>query len=71
MNKNSGNSQNHKQKKPIQILRERRGGAPTELVERNHVQKKLQGKLADALKEKTMTGPELAQATGIPIHEVF
>ena len=71
MNEESGNSQSHKQKKPIQILRERRGGVPKELVERNREQKKLQGQLADACKEKAMTVPELTQAPGIPPHEVF
>jgi predicted Rossmann fold nucleotide-binding protein DprA/Smf involved in DNA uptake len=72
MNENSAKSQNHKQKKPIQILRDRRGGVPKELAERNREQTKLRKQLSEALKDDGVkTVPELAQATGIPSHEVF
>ncbi len=58
-------------KKPIQILRERRGGVPRELIERNRQQAAIRRKLAEVLQSASKTVPELAQETGLPTHEVF
>ncbi len=58
-------------KKPIRILRERRGGVPRELLERNRRQKKIFRDLLDALGDGPRTIPELAASTGIPSHEVL
>jgi len=60
-----------KRKKPIQILRERRGGVPRELVERNRRQNAMRRRLLDALGEGPKTIPELAQGLGRPAHEVL
>jgi predicted Rossmann fold nucleotide-binding protein DprA/Smf involved in DNA uptake len=60
-----------KDKKPIQILRERRGGVPKLLVERNREQTRIRKKLAEALRDGPRTVPEIAKATDIPTHEAF
>jgi len=58
-------------KKPIAILRERRGGAPGELVERNRQQAASRRRIVDALKVASKTAPEIARETGLPPHVVF
>jgi len=58
-------------KKPIQVLRERRGGLPKELVERSRQQAKTHKLLTAALKDGPKTVPELAEATAMPSHEVL
>lgn len=58
-------------KSPIQVLRERRGGVPKHLVERNRQQIAVRRKLVEALRAGPKTVPELAQATGLPRHHVF
>jgi len=60
-----------REKKPIQILRERRGGVPKELVERNRRQTQTHKQLTTALKDGPKTVPEIAQSTGLPSHELF
>jgi len=57
--------------KPIQILRERRGGVPRELVERNRQQAANRRRIIDALKDGAKTVPEIAKETGLPPHEAF
>ena len=57
--------------KPIQILRERRGGVPKEFVERSRRQAKAHKVLAAALKDGPKTVPEIAQIAGLPTHELF
>jgi hypothetical protein len=57
--------------KPIQILRERRGGVPKELVERSRRQAQAHKLLASALKDGPKTVPEIAKITELPTHEVF
>ena len=52
-------------KKPIQILRERRGGAPKDLIARSREQKKILGRLRDALQGGSRTVPEISSATGL------
>lgn len=58
-------------KRPVQILRERRGGVPGELMERNRRHGVIRRKILAALKKEPMTVPELARAVELPTHEVF
>ncbi len=58
-------------KKPIQILRERRGGAPKELLHRNREQTAASRKIVGALKAGPKTVPELSAETGIPTHQAL
>ena len=71
MSENSAADQGQKPKKPIQILREQRGGVPKDVVEQNRRQKKLQKQLVEGLQDAPKTVPELAQITGIPAHDVL
>ncbi|MDI9443502.1 MAG: hypothetical protein QM844_04965 [Planctomycetota bacterium] len=57
--------------KPIQILRQRRGGVPRGLVERYRHQGIVCKRLNDALREGPMTVPELAQQVDLPADEVL
>lgn len=60
-----------KAKKPIQILRERRGGVPRELMERNRRQNVIRQRLTGMLRGGPKTVPELASEGGLPAHEVL
>jgi len=60
-----------KKKSPIQILRERRGGVPRELVQRNRRQNAIRQGISKALQEESKTVPELARQLELPAHEVF
>ena len=60
-----------KPKKPIQILRERRGGVPGELVERNRQQSVTRKRITEALQNEPKTVPELAHEIDQPSHEVL
>ncbi len=60
-----------KPKKPIQILRERRGGVPRELVERNRRQSVTRKRITEALQTEPRTVPELAREIDQPSHEVL
>lgn len=57
--------------KPVQILRERRGGVPKELVERSRRQAQTHKLLTTALKDGPKTVPEIARITELPTHEVL
>lgn len=57
--------------KPIKIIRERRGGVPKDLVERNRAQTKTRKKIIQALEDGPKTVPEVAKVTAIPSHEVL
>ena len=59
------------QKKPIDILRERRGPVPPELRERVKQHRTIKKAISDALRESPKTVPELAETTGFPTHEVL
>ena len=63
--------QKGKPKKPIQILRERLGGVPKELVERNRQQIKVRKQITATLADGPKIVPEIAERTGLPTHEVF
>jgi predicted transcriptional regulator len=57
--------------KPIKIIRERRGGVPKDLVERNRAQTKTRKRIIQALEDGPKTVPEVAKATAMPSHEVL
>lgn len=58
-------------KSPIQVLRERRGGVPRELIERNRKQSAVRRRLTGALRLGPRTVPELASEVDMPSHEVL
>jgi len=60
-----------KEKKPIQILRERRGGIPKDLLAANGEQKRLVKRLKRALAEKPLTVPQVAETLGIETGEAL
>ncbi len=60
-----------KAKKPIQVLRQRRGGVPRGLVERYRQQRIVCERLKDALREGPLTVPELAHNVDLPTDEVL
>lgn len=60
-----------KEMKPLQILRERRGGAPKDLLVKHREQRKLLKRLKEALREAPRTVPEVAAETGIDTEQVF
>ena len=60
-----------KEKKPIQILRERRGGIPKDLLARSGEQKRLLKRLKQALADGPRTVPEVAAETGVGTGEVL
>ncbi len=60
-----------KQPKPIQVLRERRGGVPRELVERNRQQSAIRKRITEILQTEPKTVPELAREIELPSHEVL
>jgi hypothetical protein len=60
-----------KERKPIQVLRERRGGVPKDLLAANREQKRLLRRLKDALRGGPRTVPEVADETGLPTDVVF
>ena len=58
-------------KRPIQILRERQGGVPRDLLQRNKQQRAVRRKIEEALNSGPMTIPELAAVTGEATHDVL
>ena len=60
-----------KEKKPIQVLRERRGGIPKDLLAKNREQKRLVKRLKEVLQDGPHTVPEVAAETGIGTGEVL
>jgi len=71
MGQSQSENSDRKQKKPIQMLRERRGGVPKALTERNRQQARILKQLNAALEDGPKTPPELADAVGMPTHEVL
>lgn len=69
MNKN--NIKKEKQKKPIQILRERIGGVPKALTNKHREQRKIRKDILETLKEGSKTVPEIANQTGLQSHLVL
>jgi len=60
-----------KQLTPLQVLRQRRGGVPRELIERNKQVTKVRRVVASALESGPKTAPQVAAETGINAEEVF
>jgi predicted transcriptional regulator len=60
-----------KEKKPIQILRERRGGTPKDILARRGEQRRLLKRLRQALADGPRTVPEVAAETGVDSGEVL
>jgi len=58
-------------KKPIQILRQRRGGVSKQLTALVREQTKLRKQLTKALEDSPKTVPEVSRITDIPTHKVF
>ena len=65
------NTAKSKKMKPIQILRERRGGVPRDLIERNRQQSVIRRRITKALQGEPMTVPELADHLDVPSSEVL
>lgn len=59
------------ERKPLHILRERRGGVPKELADRSRRQAHIHKVLKAALTDGPKTVPEIATITELPSHEVF
>lgn len=55
----------------MQLLRQRRGGVPKELMELSREQARVRQKICGALKHGPMTVPEIHAATGIPADRVL
>jgi len=55
-----------KEKKPLQVLKERVGTVPQELRDRVKEHSKIKGAITKALKEGPMTIPEISRAAGLP-----
>ncbi len=60
-----------KERTPLQMLKEKRGGVPRELIERNKQVVKLRKQVIAALKDGPRTVPQIAEATGIESKTVF
>lgn len=56
---------------PIKVLRERRGGVPRDLIERNRQRVATRRAIIGALKTGPKTVPQLSAQTGIPTHEAL
>ena len=61
----------NRQKKPIQLLRERYGGISEELKMKTRSQTNILKNLKESIKNAYRTVPEISQETGIPSHEVL
>ncbi len=58
-------------KKPIDIIRERRGPIPDELRERVREHNRIQRAIANTLAQGPKTPPEIAEAIGVPTDQAF
>ena len=67
---NSG-ANKEKQKKPLQILRERLGGVPKALTALHKEQREIRKKLVETLKDGPKTVPEIVGITGLQAHHVL
>ncbi len=71
MSETAQNQDAGKEKKPIAVLRERRGGVPRELLERNRREKADRRRIVDALRSGPKTVPEIARQANVPPHETL
>lgn len=58
-------------RKPLDILRERRGPVPEELRQRVREHTRIRRAIADTLAEGPKTSPEISAAIGVPADKVF
>lgn len=71
MNNQSPDASKRKPPKAVKILRDRRGGVPRELLDRNRHRVATRRAILDALKTGPKTVPQLSEQTGIPTHETL
>jgi len=71
MGENAQNQDAVKEKKPIAVLRQRRGGVPRGLVERHRRQTADRRRLVAALQTGPKTVPEIAKQANLPPHETL
>jgi predicted transcriptional regulator len=65
------NTKENKQKKPIQLMRERYGDVSEELKIKTRTQSKVHKTIKDSIKSSYKTIPEISQLTDIPSQEVL
>jgi predicted transcriptional regulator len=65
------NTKQDRQKKPIQILRERYGGVSEELKKLTRAQTRILKDVKESIKNTYRTIPEISKLTGLPSHEVL
>jgi hypothetical protein len=68
---NEKNTKQDRQKKPIQILRERYGGISEELKNLTREQTKILRKISETIKNNYKTIPEISRTTGLPSHKTL
>jgi len=61
----------NKEKKPIQLMRERYGGVSEELKMKTRTQTSIIKNIKESIENASKTVPEIAQITNIPSHEVL
>jgi len=71
MSETAHNQDAVKEKKPIAVVRQRRGGVPRELVERNRRQTADRRRIVEALRSGPKTVPEIAAQANVPPHETL
>ena len=60
-----------KEKKPVEILRAKRGKVPEELLARVRESNKIKAAIRKALADGPKTPPQIAEAAGYPVREIF
>jgi len=71
MKMTENNKKQSRQKKPIQILRERYGGVSEELKMKTRSQTKIIKNLKESIQNVYKTVPEISKLTGVPSDEVL
>ncbi|OQX85475.1 MAG: hypothetical protein B6D63_02205 [Candidatus Latescibacteria bacterium 4484_7] len=69
--KKSSKEDRKKEKKPLDVFRESRGGVPKELTRWHTAQNKIRKKIMEGLKEEPMTVPELSKKVDLTTNTVF
>jgi predicted transcriptional regulator len=71
MSENDAGDKVTKKKPTALLLRKRLGNAPAEIVERSKEQTRIRRTIVEVLQQGPSTVPEVAQASGLPSHEVL
>jgi len=66
-----GKEEKKREKKPLDIFRESRGGVPKELARWHAEQNKIRKKIMEGLKDSPATVPELSKKVGLTTNAVF